>query len=161
MAEEYKLLANVPFADPEAEAIRQAATTLGVAVRRGPEGAPEVATDQLLIYGFTPDDIDRTAVEALFGLGVNLTLVFTGPDESEPLAPTPIAESMVKVATVLAAVPAARGVLVSDYTADAIILRFRDGKLTLNQDWPGWRERPEVLAVVPAPRTLTPLQGRD
>jgi hypothetical protein len=33
--------------------------------------------------------------------------------------------------------------------------------VTLNQDWPGWQTLPDVLAVIPEPRTMKSLQGRN
>ena len=160
MAEEYKLLAHLPFADPETEAIRRMAAALGVPVSQGPEGAPEINTADFLIYGFMPDDVDRRAVTDLYGLGINLTLVFTDPVD-ERLAGSPVAATMMKLAQTLAAIDGARGVIVAEYTADAIILRFQDGQVTLNQDWEGWQSLPGVLAAVPEPRTMSHLWGRN
>lgn len=160
MADEFKLLAHLPFADPETEAVERIAAHLGLPVSRGPEGAPEVNTETFLIYGFVPDEVDRNVVADRFGEDVNLTLVFTDPAVGEGLTPSPIAEQMTRSALLLAAVEGARGVMVTDYTADAIILRFAGGEVTLNQDWPGWAA-PEVLAAVPEPRRLESLQGRN
>lgn len=159
MADEYKLLAHLPFADPEAESVERIATHLGLPVSRGPEGALEVNTETFLIYGFVPDEVDRAAVTNQFGEDINLTLVFTDPAVGEGLAPNPIAEQMTRSAVLLAAVEGARGVVVTGYTADGIVLRFADGQVTLNQDWAGWAA-PEVLAAVPEPRRLESLQGR-
>jgi hypothetical protein len=160
MAEEYKLLAQLPFADPEAEAVERIAAELGMPVSLGPEGAPEVNTDSFLIYGFLPDDVDQQAVSDLFGLQINLTLVFTDP-EQERRSATPVAHSMMKIALLLAAVEGARGVIVTEYTPSSIVLRFDAGQVTLNQDWPGWQTLPDVLAVIPEPRTMKSLQGRN
>jgi hypothetical protein len=167
MPEEYKLLAHLPFTDPETEAVTRSAAELGLPVSQGPEGAPEVLSDSLLIYGFVPDDVDRAAAAALFDQDTNLTLIFTDPRESDDsdvgedvATPTPIAENMMKIAVMLAAVDGAHGVIVSDYAPDSIVLRFADGQVTLNQDWPGWQARPEALAVIPEPRTMESLQGR-
>ena len=79
LAEEYKLVAYLPFADPETEAITRMAAALGVPVSQGPEGAPEINTADFLIYVFVPDEVDRQAVTDLYGLDINLTLVFTDP----------------------------------------------------------------------------------
>jgi len=160
VAEEYKLLAYLPFADPETEAITRMATALGVPVSQGPEGAPEINTAQFLIYGFLPDDVDRRAVTDLYGLDSNLTLVFTDPVD-EQLVDSPVAQSMMRLAQTLAAVDGARGVIVADYTVDGIILRFQNGKVTLNQDWDGWQTLPGVLEAIPEPRTMAHLQGRN
>jgi hypothetical protein len=161
MSEEYKLLAQLPFADPEPDAISRIAANLTQPVSLGPEGAPEVNTTSFLIYGFVPDDVDRQAAADLFDLDTNLTLVITDPDEAEQLVATPIAQSMTKIALLLAAVSEARGIIVTDYTPGSIILRFENGQVTLNQDWEGWRTMPEALAVIPEPRTMKSLQGRS
>jgi hypothetical protein len=172
MSEEYKLLAHFPFADPETEAVTRIAAVLGVEVSTGPEGAPEATTDGFLVYGFLPDEVDRKAVDDLFGLDTNLTLVFTDlVDNGEPVdqesvdsgavvAPA-LAPSMLKVAASLATVDGAHGVIVSDYTADAILLAFEDGQVTLNQNWGGWQARPELLEAIPEPRTMESLMGRN
>lgn len=159
MAEEYKLLADLPFADPEPEAIRRIAAELGLPVSLGPEGAPEVTTDTVLIYGFRPDQVDRSVISDLFGLTCNLTLVFTDPVERPELGP--VAPSMMTTALLLAAVSGARGVIVTEYTGSSIVLRFAGGRVTLNQDWAGWQARPDLLAVIPEPRTMKSLQGRN
>jgi len=160
MSEEYKLLAQLPFADPEPEAIQRIAAHLEMPVSLGPEGAPEVNTDAFLIYAFLPDDVDRKAATDLFALDTNLTLVFTDPDEPERLAPSPVATTMTKIGLLLAAVYTARGIIVTDYTPSSIVLRFENGQVTLNQDWDGWRTMPEALAVIPEPRTMKSLKGR-
>jgi hypothetical protein len=160
VAEEYKILAYLPFADPETEAITRMAAALGAPVSRGPEGAPEINTAELLIYGFVPDDVDRQAATDLYGLDSNLTLVFTDPVD-EQLTGGPVAQSMMKLAQTLAALDGARGVIVADYTADAIILRFQNGQVTLNQGWDGWQTLPGVLETIPEPRTMAHLQGRN
>ena len=160
MAEEYKLLAYLPFADPESEAITRIAADLGQPVTPGPEGAPEVSTGSFLIYGFVPDDVDRAAVTDLFGQDINLTLVITDPDAGEQRVATPIAQSMVKIALLLAAVPGGSGLIVTDYIGSAIILRFTGGEVTLNRDWSGWQDLPDVLAAVPQPRRMDSLRGR-
>lgn len=160
MAEEYKLLAYLPFADPETEAVTRIAADLGQPVSAGPEGAPEVKAPGFLIYGFVPDDVDQQAAADLFDQDTNLTLVVTDPDETEQLAPTPVAQSMVTIALLLAAVPGSSGLIVTEYTASDIVLRFANGEVTLNQDWPGWQAQPDVLAVVPPPRRMNSLRGR-
>jgi len=160
MAEEYKLLAELPWADPETEAITQIAADAGVPVSHGPEGAPEVSTDEFLIYGFEPDAVDRKAATEIFALDSNLTLVFADPVE-ERVAPGPLADQMLASARLLAAVEGARGVLITDYQPSAVILSFDDGQVTLNQDWAGWQTRPELLDAFPEPRTMTSLQDRS
>jgi hypothetical protein len=157
MSEEYKLLAHLPFTDPESDAVTRIAADLGLTVSLGPEGAPEVNTDTFLIYGFAPDEVDQKAVSDLFGEDINLTLVFTDPAVGEGLVADSLVENMTRSAVLLAAVDGARGVLVTDYTADAIVLRFKDGQVTLNQDWAGWDSQPAALSVVPEPRHLESL----
>jgi hypothetical protein len=160
MSEEYKLLANLPFADPEPEAIQRIAAHLEMPVSLGPEGAPEVNTDAFLIYAFVPDDVDRKAATDLFALNTNLTLVFTDP-EREELTRTPVATTMTKIGLLLAAVYGARGIIITDYTPSSIVLRFENGQVTLNQDWDGWRTMPEALATIPEPRTMKSLKGQS
>ncbi len=102
----------------------------------GPEGAPEINTAAFLVYGFRPDGVDRQAVTRLFGVDINLTLVITDPEAAERTV-GPVAQSMARIAVLLAAVPGAQGVIVTDYAESDIILRFKDGQVTLNQDWSG------------------------
>ncbi len=66
-----------------------------------------------------------------------------------------------KIMLMLAATSGSRGVFVEDYSPHAIILAFQDGRITLNQDWEGWRLWPEVLEVIPQPRRIESLQGRS
>ena len=158
--QEYKLLANLPFADPETEAVARIGADLAQPVTPGPEGAPEINTERFLVYAFVPDDVDRKAATDLFGQDTNLTLVVTDPEAEGERVADPIIESMVKIALSLAAVPGGSGLIVTDYSASSIVLRFSDGQVTFNQDWPGWQAVPAALALAPTPRRMVSLRGR-
>jgi hypothetical protein len=159
--QEYKLLANLPFADPETEVVTRIGAGLAQPVTPGPEGAPEINSNRFLAYAFVPDDVDRKAAADLFGLSTNLTLVVTDPEADDERVADPIVESIVRIALLLAAVPGGSGLIVTDYTASSIVLRFADGQLTFNQDWPGWQGAPDALALAPAPRRMASLRGRS
>jgi hypothetical protein len=161
MSNEVELLLHLPAESPELAGIESVAGVLGAPVVDDPGQSPRVRTDGLLVYGVRADDDDRELAHNLFGLDINLTLVFVNLALGDTAGMIRVEQSIMKVMLNFAAVPGCRGVYVEDYASDAVILRFEDGTVTLNRDWEGWALWPEVLQIIPEPRRLEKLRGND
>ncbi len=156
--EEYEFLAHIPVGDPAVEAFNRISIALDAPVTAGPDGSPCVQADGLLIYGSEVDEEERSLARAL-GVEANLTLTFVDLSHGRGEMLIRVVQNMMRVVLLFAEMSGTSAVLTQDYTEDAIVLRIRDGELTLNQGWEGWELWPEVLAIIPAPRRMERVRG--
>jgi hypothetical protein len=120
-----------------------------------------IQTDALLIRGVQADDDDRELVQELFGLKINVTLVFVESSGGDNGILVQAMQDIMKASVLLAVVDGVRGVPIDDYNSESIILGIQDGRLTLNRDWDGWSLWPEVLSVIPQPHRLESMHGLE
>ena len=130
---------------------------LGRPLTAGPEGWDGAGADDDVLVWTVPAVDDAGAARAALGFDVNVTLVFT--DVSPGAAARERAlRTAVGAAASFAAVRGARMALFDEVTDDALALRLRDGRLTLNHLWDGWTRWPALLDAVPAPHRFEELR---
>jgi len=123
----------------------------------GPEGWDGTgADDDVLVWTVPPVD-DGGAARRALGYDVNVTLVFTDVSPAGAARERVLRAAVGAVAS-FAAVRGARMALFDEVTDDALALRLRDGRLTLNHLWDGWTRWPALLDAVPAPHRFEELR---
>ncbi|GLY13148.1 hypothetical protein Kisp01_01640 [Kineosporia sp. NBRC 101677] len=160
MSYEFMLLIRTPAQRPLEDSLAQVAELLGGSVEVGENDIPSVHVDKLLVNAVEPDEVDRETALNTFALDSNLTLIFEDLSRSGDETMIRVHRSMMKAVLGMSG-NTSQGVLLEEhYDLDAIVLEFRDGLVTLNQDWDGWEQWPEVLEVFPEPRTFAHLSAQ-
>jgi hypothetical protein len=160
MPDDLELLIRTRVEDPLEGALVRVANLLGTSVETDSDGLRGVRVDGLLVYGVVPDEEDRRIARRIFDLDSNLTLVFVDLSADGGESMIRVQQNIMRVVLGMVA-DASTGVLIEDYSPGAIVLAFTDGRVTLNQDWDGWRLWPEVLEVFPSPHHLESLRGQE
>jgi len=87
-----------------------------------------------------------------FGFEVDVTLALIDVGQSSSDRMRTVFTDVLRTALVFTGVPGTHAALIEELNDDSLILRIDDGRLTLNERWPGWLVWPEVLSLVPEPR---------
>jgi hypothetical protein len=140
VSHDYLMVATLPAA-VGSDAVRRA---LGRPIAAGVD---DWGDDDLLVWGEAVEGEARARAERMFGIEVTASLVLRhlGTDERRAVADT------VRAAAGLSTLPGAHAVLFEEVDRDGILLRVDDGTTTLNPEWPGWLEWPDLVDVVPPP----------
>ena len=151
MSHEYLFPIALPPHDAAEHVLRRAADALGEAITDA-DVAPVVHRGDLAVYAFEADAGGRaTSTRALgFGADAMLALVDVGQSSSDRMRT--VFADVLRAVLAFAGVAGTHAALLEELNDDSLILRIDDGRLTLNELWPGWLVWPDVVSVVPEPR---------
>ena len=117
--------------------------------------------DDLLVRAVgAGDGMEPAGARALLGVDADVTLVVSDLAPTTPASLRRAAARTVNAVARLAAVPGARAVLFEELTDDGVLLRLGDGRVVLNETWPGWRAIPCLADSLDAAHTTAPLRLR-
>jgi len=112
------------------------------------------------VHSYEPKrEDDRAAARGAFGFDINLTLVFADYSRGEDARMIFAVQNVMRSVVSLAAVPGLRAVLLEEERRDDLLMtNIEGGKVTLNREFEGWRQWPEMLADVPEPHHFESLR---
>jgi hypothetical protein len=151
VSHEYLFPIALPPHDAAEHVLRRAADALGEAIT-DPDVAPVVYRGDLAGYAFDADAGGRTRSTRALGFGADAMLALVDVGQSSSDRMRAVFADVLRAVLAFTGVAGTQAVLLEELNDDSLILRIDDGRLTLNERWPGWLVWPEVVSVIPEPR---------
>jgi hypothetical protein len=151
VSHEYLFPIALPSRGDAGHALQRVADALGETTS-DPDVAPVVYRGDLAVYAVEADDGARAASTRSLGFAVDVTLAMVDVGQSSSDRMRAVFADVLRAVLAFAGAEGTQAALIEELNDDSLILRIDDGRLTLNERWPGWLVWPEVVSVVPEPR---------